>query len=198
MRRFLLLLFVLGGFWVAYQDWRLRELSQPPGVLVADVPEQAELEQARSFRVGDYALDALARYRIRARLLGREPYRWDAGSDLAPLDFALGWGPMSDSQVLSQLEISQGGRFYRWRYEGQPPVPVEQIIRSSANTHLIPADDGVARALDKMRPGQLVELSGYLVAARRTDGFTWKSSLRREDTGAGACELLWVESASVI
>jgi len=29
------------------------------------------------------------------------------------------------------------------------------------------------------------------------DGFAWRSSLTREDTGAGACELVYVESAAL-
>jgi hypothetical protein len=30
-----------------------------------------------------------------------------------------------------------------------------------------------------------------------SSGWRWVSSLSREDTGAGACELIWVESLSV-
>jgi hypothetical protein len=42
-----------------------------------------------------------------------------------------------------------------------------------------------------------VSLRGQLVDAVRADGFTWRTSLRRDDTGAGACELLLVESAAI-
>ena len=60
--------------------------------------------------------------------------------------------------------------------------------------HVIPADKQVARDLDKVRQGSLIRLQGKLVEARRSDGFHWRSSLTREDTGAGACELILVES----
>ena len=40
-------------------------------------------------------------------------------------------------------------------------------------------------------------LGGELVDAVRPDGFTWRTSLSREDTGAGACELFLVESAEL-
>jgi hypothetical protein len=43
-----------------------------------------------------------------------------------------------------------------------------------------------------------VIVRGYLVEARGADGWRWRSSLTREDTGAGACELIWVESVSTI
>ena len=39
----------------------------------------------------------------------------------------------------------------------------------------------------------LLTFSGYLIEARAPDGWRWRSSLTREDTGAGACELVWVE-----
>jgi hypothetical protein len=33
--------------------------------------------------------------------------------------------------------------------------------------------------------------------SRAPDGWRWRSSLTREDTGAGACELVWVERIAV-
>jgi hypothetical protein len=38
-----------------------------------------------------------------------------------------------------------------------------------------------------------VELSGWLVDAAGPEHFTWRSSRRRDDTGNGACELIYVE-----
>jgi hypothetical protein len=48
--------------------------------------------------------------------------------------------------------------------------------------------------LKKLRPGQIVTARGYLVDVRGPGGFTWNTSLSRTDTGAGACELFWVEA----
>jgi hypothetical protein len=59
--------------------------------------------------------------------------------------------------------------------------------------HLIPASDAVRRSIDRVRPGELVHLEGFLVDARRPDGWHWNTSLTREDTGFGACELVYVE-----
>ena len=52
-------------------------------------------------------------------------------------------------------------------------------------------------ARESVRAGQVVTLRGQLVDATRPDGFTWSTSLRRDDSGAGACELFLVESASL-
>lgn len=63
--------------------------------------------------------------------------------------------------------------------------------------HLIPADAVVEKVLKRVRVGNIVHVSGYLVEARAGDGWRWVSSLTREDTGAGACELIWVEQVEL-
>lgn len=173
----------------------MRSVDRAPGVLVAEDPAQEALKDAApTFHVGEYEIAALAHYRLRARLLGREAYHFHREADLSKVDFAVGWGPMSDSAVLAQMELRQGSRFFtlQWR---TPPLPEDVIFDHAANMHLIAADDTVARALDRMRIGEIVELEGYLVSATASDGWSWTSSLTRTDRGAGACELMWVQRA---
>jgi len=43
---------------------------------------------------------------------------------------------------------------------------------------------------------ELVTMKGYLVEITAGDGFKWRSSLSREDTRGGACELMWITSLS--
>lgn len=116
---------------------------------------------------------------------------------MSPVDFALGWGRMSDSAVLERLSFSQHGRFYYYSWRNQPPIPLSEIIRSSANMHLIPATKAVERILLRARAGQLVALSGKLVQIDGPKGWKWKSSLTRTDSGAGACEVIWVEDVEL-
>lgn len=184
--------------WGGWQSWKYRELHRPPGVLVRAEPLQGELEGPQGpFRVGRYSVQPQASYRIDARLLSRERYRLDSGADLAPLDFAVGWGPMSDTAVLEALRISQSNRYFRLRWD-QPPIPEDQMMTNASNMHLIAADAGVERRLDSMRAGQIIRLEGQLVRATRDDGWSWNTSLSRTDTGAGACELMWVTDARVL
>lgn len=182
--------------WGAWNSWRLREVEQPPGMMAAQEPRQEALEVPKPIEHHGYKLEALARYEITGRLLSRERYRWDASAELSPMDFALGWGPMSDSQILDRIDISQSARFASWRFEGgQPPIPIEIINQTMSNTHLIPANGDVFSQLNTMRVGQVVTLKGYLIRAKGPQGFTWQSSLVRTDWGAGACEVMYVESA---
>lgn len=128
-------------------------------------------------------------------MLAGERYRFALASDLMPRDLALGWGVMSDSSVIEQLAISQSDRFYFWKSRSNSlPAPVEQIIASSANMHLIAASAGVANAIDRARVGQVIELEGLLVDVAMAKGGELRTSLTRTDSGAGACEIVYVEN----
>jgi hypothetical protein len=192
MRRLPLVALLLLLSWGALGWWKHRPLHPPPGMLAVQAPEQVDLDHGALLQRGDTSLRTRAHFTLTARVLSREDYRFDGGAALAPVDFALGWGRMSDSAVLARIEISQSSRFYYW-HVSDFPIPRREIETSSANMHLIPADPGVRRAIDRVRPGELVHIEGFLVDASRPDGWQWHSSLTREDTGDGACELVYVE-----
>jgi hypothetical protein len=42
-----------------------------------------------------------------------------------------------------------------------------------------------------------VKLEGMLVNLQNPEGGTMATSLRRDDTGAGACEIIYVEKATI-
>ena len=185
----LALLAALAWFWHAS-----RPLRHPPGVLVGEAPRQIPLDNAPpALHKGNAALLPLAKFAMSARVLSRADYRWDALAALAPVDLALGWGRMSDSAILEKVDISQSGRFYRWQVR-EFPIPEREIIESSANMHLVPADATLARAIGQARVGDLVSFDGYLVEIDWPDGSKAVSSLTRSDSGPGACEIVWVEN----
>ncbi len=189
-KRWLIVALLVFGAW---QWWSSRSIEHTPGELVADEPQQTSISGSPpQFEKNGYTITALANFELNGRVLGVEHYRFDREADLAPVDLALGWGPMSDSAVLSKVSISQGGRVYFWHGD-EFPIPRRAIETHSANMHLIPADADVAKKFDDVHVGSIVSLAGYLVEARAGDGWHWRSSLTREDTGAGACELIWVQ-----
>ncbi len=178
------------------RDWQQKPITHPPGVLAAAKPVQVDV-QASSFELHDYQVTRKARFEIRARVLGTERYYMNREADLSPIDLALGWGVMSDQGLLNQLEISQSSRWYRWRYDNSIPVSDQKIINSSSNMHMIPAGASVERSLMKLREGDIVVLQGYLVDVDHDSGWRWRTSMTRTDTGAGACEIVYVESITV-
>lgn len=169
-----------------------RPVPHLPGVLVADEPAQDPPADPESWRYDEYEIRPLADYELRARVLSVERYRWGRSASLAPVDLALGWGVMSDSQTLDRFELTQGSRYFTL-YPQEGSIGLREALRHAANVHVIPADATARHALLGLKTGQLVTLRGRLVEVRGKDGFSWRSSLRRDDTGAGACELLWAD-----
>jgi hypothetical protein len=155
-------------------------------------PVQTAIELPAPFAYEKYTITPLARYHVTAVVLGRERYRNDQGAALAPVDLALGWGPMSVSSVINDLRFSQSGRWYEYSCPGEPPLDPGLMATHSANTHCLPADAEVRRRLLAVKRHELVTLEGYLVEVAGPDGYHWRSSLSRTDTGGGACEVFWI------
>ena len=199
MTRWIAAALLVACAWLAVDHFVFaRPIARGPGVVAAREPAQRQLgRDAPVFAKEGFRVAALASFEMEARVLHSKNYCCGGSDRLAPVDVAFGWGRMSDEAVLARIDVSQSGRFYFWRYEGPPPIPHREIERSSANMHLIPATKAIEKRLKNLRPGNVVALKGYLVDVRGEGGFRWTSSLTREDTGGGACELIWVEELEV-
>lgn len=162
-----------------------------PGVFAPEAPWQKETKAPR-FEFQDYTVTPLADFQIKAKVLSRENYHFGREAKLVPIDLAFGWGRMSDETVLAEIDFSQSNRWFHWRTDSFP-IPRKEIETYSANMHLIAADGSVASIIEQTRKGDIVELTGRLVRVDASDGWHWSSSLQRDDTGSGACELIWVE-----
>lgn len=180
-----------------YGAWNNREVDHPRGVLVTDEPRQKETP-SKPIKHKDVVLDTLAEYSLKARVLSTESYWIDRMAKIVPVDVALGWGVMSDSSLIEKLNIYQADRFYFYSWRGDLPVNPDEIVKSSANMHLIPATEYIENEIKKLRKGHLVELKGSLVRVNFSDGSDAMSSLAREDAGAGACEIMWVNFIRIL
>lgn len=179
MKRFLLLLTIAGfGYWFTGSDATVA-LEQVDGGLAYP----------------GYRFDNAEPIEMSGRLLSRRDYRTGRESDLSPTDFALGWGRLEDPTIAGQFEFSQSNRWYFWRSQTLP-IPKSEIAASAANVHLIPATDAVRDQLASVAVGDQVTLRGKLVDVLADDGWRWRSSRSRSDTGRGSCEVLLVEAVS--
>jgi hypothetical protein len=187
-----LLAFVLVGaaVWFYFHEPRANWRGMP----AAREPLQRPERLPHPFEQDGYTITPLARYQLTAVVLGRDRYRNDRGATLSPVDLALGWGPMSVASVINGLSISQSGRWYEYTWSGEPPLDPGLIATHSANTHCLPATAEVRRRLLEVKRHELVTMEGYLVEVSADDGYRWRSSLTRDDTGAGACEVFWITS----
>jgi hypothetical protein len=166
-------------------------LSRLPAEPPATQPVQLDLSGAQPLEWSGISLQPRALFALESRVLGRQPYRFGREAELSNLDLALGWGRMADAETVAHFSISQSGRFFFWRAR-EMPIPSAEVIRSAANMHMIAANDAVRAELRRLRPGDHMRLHGVLVDVHWSDGRHWKTSLTREDSGAGACEIVWV------
>lgn len=197
MRHWKAWLLIALAVWAGWTWWGNRPVARAAGVLAPDEPVQVDFDAPQPpIPFEGATLRPLARFSLEARVLSREDYRLDAEAALSPTDLAVGWGPMSDTTVLRDIDISQSGRFYYWQVKSFP-IPRRDIETHSANMHMIPADALVARELKRVRAGDIVALDGFLVEAEKPGGWRWHSSMTRTDTGAGACEVVYVRSLRI-
>ena len=193
-------LLIAASLWGGWNWWtRERHERVPAGIVAPDDPAQVNLDAPQPFAAKGHMMIPRARYEITARVLRKEIYRVDGGAHLAPVDLGLGWGAMSDTRVVDQLEFSQMGRFLYWKPRDWATFPLAptDIVKHAAQVHAIPADGDIDGRLRRLRPGQVVTLRGYLVDVRGPGGFVWNTSLRRDDSGDGACEIMWIERVDV-
>lgn len=194
MKNLLLILFLVALAWKLFVS---DSVELGPGIKVLNAPLQKTLVGEQPFSFDEYKITRLASFDLKAKILSKTNYRLGRESDLSPVDLALGWQSMSDESVLSQIDISQSNRWYYWRVK-QFPIPRNEIESQSANMHLVPADALVEKMISRAKQGQIIEMTGALIRVDADDNWHWQSSLSRDDTGAHACELVYVDSFNII
>jgi hypothetical protein len=192
----LLVAVVFAGYWL---------VSRPSAAGAGDPvdwseePYQEETDEEAfeiETRKGAVTLAPRADFEVSAVVAGAERYRLDGGSFLSPVDLALTWGELPEEPYKSKVSYDQSARFYFWRVPTRA-MDLRYIQEHSSNMHMIPGSPNVRRALLAVDPGDEVRVSGLLVNASMADGYNWKSSLSRTDSGPGACELVWVEELQI-
>lgn len=181
----------------AFQHYQKREIVHVAGDIAPDMPLQSRVDTVGTQNINGYEIIPLSKFSIKARVLAAKSYYLGREAELSPIDFALGWGRMSNQAVINKINITQSNRFYFWHVD-EFPISRAEIETHSANMHMVPANDLIEKRLKSARVGQLIHIDGYLIEAKASDGWHWKSSLTRNDTGNGACEVLLVKSIELL
>lgn len=175
-----------------------------PEVDVRREPLQKELEKPRVIRVERdgrvFQVQLTHEYEVSGLVLSRESYDLTWTNDFFDVDLGLIWG--EDVEELRQkYKFHQDGRWLYWRSQG----PVSELERARitqhiGNQHLIPREGSrrIAHAIRWVGKGDRVRIRGFLATILDS---AWqpvaRSSTRRDDTGAGACEIVWVEEIQI-
>lgn len=170
---------------------------------VSGDPLQAPLSKPlKDIYYNSYRITPKNEFAMKALVLSAKRYARNTGdhpSNLAPVDFAVGWGPMSDPEILTQINIGQQDRWYFFRSSGMSRLKPDGIYRHSGNMHMIPATQEVKDKLLQVQRGDVVSIRGYLVDVQApVGGWRWVSSVSREDRGDGSCEVIYVTDVQIL
>lgn len=182
--------------WV--RGWPRGGVSAPPVTLGEEpfqeaLPEPLPIQVHRDGRT--FFLLQTHRFAVSGHVLSATEYDLAWTNDFFDVDLGLAWGDQVD-RLLDQYDFRQNARWLFW----QADRPIDEAERRYVTTHvgnlhLIPAEGRptVDRALRWARKGDRVRIEGTLVTIQ--DAGTnelARSSTTRDDTGGGACEIVYV------
>lgn len=166
------------------------DVLQPPSV------EKQDPQVVRLSKDGfDIAITQKAAYTVRGIVVSRENYHLGWNTILSPADVALCWGKLAENGTYRRLKWSQGNRWYFWRAGEEFGYNNDFVAQHSSNNHLIPATPNLAKAVKGLKEGDAVELTGHLVdvtAVRKSESYSWNSSVSTTDRGDGSCEIIYL------
>ena len=157
----------------------------------------------------DYELTPLYDYGISGLIVGKMDYRIFSISrtdSVFPMDLALVWGDNVKNRVYRdrRVKFTEDGRWVRVSWYGD----VNFNFSALSNNHLLINDRAPERKLKVLTLGDQVRITGQLVNVRGypsgragepgLEPFTWTTSVTRDDSGSGACEVVYVENIKVL
>lgn len=179
------------------------KITHEPGQLIESAPTQDNLTSANSIpqvTIGQYIITPLTTYSGSVLILGVEDYYFGDDVDLMPRDYIFSWGKLTNQDLIDKVEFDQGGRWYRYTIpnENLSYISNDDVGLNSANTHVIPADSFIAEKMSGIAPGDIIKFNGYLVSVfDKKSGWTMSSSLSRDDTRGGACEVVYITDVEI-
>ena len=178
----------------------LRHERAPLPNLSGDPVQTSDDRPPFEFRAGSARYRVIPRYRWdeSARVVSERPYRFSKAAALIPHDLVLAWGPLVLPPYAGKLHFTQYGRFYMWGTSDRA-LDRQTVVTHTANTHVIPSDDRLRRAVACLSRGDDVRLEGWLVDVEGIDEptFRWKTSTSRDDEGPGGCETVFLTRLTV-
>jgi hypothetical protein len=114
-------------------------------------------------------------------------------------DLCVVWGPTAMAGVYRGMEFSSG-EFTCYARPRSAEAARHFDPTALSNNHLLAAEEGLRERLRKLRRGDQIRLRGQLAAYGHDHGFPFRrgTSTRRDDTGNGACETIYVNELEVL
>lgn len=177
-----------------------RPIYQGEIAMPIQIDIKGKKEMKHSGKEGEVELLQRAQYELKGVVKSKKKYS-DFASQISEYDLTMAWGDLNKVEIDKFIRYSQSGRWYYYRYEAGTPVGADYISKHSANVHIIHKNNEVLNQIKKINEGDHIILKGYLVDVdfkNRDNVPLWKTSRTRNDTGDGACEIMYVEEVTII
>ena len=141
----------------------------------------------------------LADFDITGIVVSTKKYHSGFDAKVVPLDIGIVWGDVAKEEYLRHIHFEQIVRFLRYRFTGAVPFDYDYLNKNVANIHVMSANSKLKRVLNSIKKNDKVQLKGYLIhiSSINDSRYYRRSSLTRDDTGDGACEVMWVNYVRV-
>jgi len=164
------------------------------------------------FSRNDYAYEVipLYEYEISGLIVSKINYKAfsiEKFNRVFPIDLCLIWGENVKSGVYRNpaLRFSQDCRWCNVQYLSSD---IKFDFNKISNNHLLVKEPVLERKLRSLAVGDQVKLIGKLVNIKATlkgeagtydaSSYSWNTSVIRTDSGAGACEVIYVEKIEIL
>ncbi|MBI4618284.1 MAG: hypothetical protein HY720_32090 [Planctomycetes bacterium] len=168
-----------------------------PGLLAEPVQRPTTRETfSFEYRGVTYDVEPVAEYEIQGLVVAHNDTSsigdvYHDSSSVDTKDVGMIWGDNLRTDDFRKCEYRSGS----WTCYVEWPAGVKFHLDSMSNTHIVTGDDEVRGEVGRIRVGDQVRLTGLLVNyrdGRRPDSWR-RSSTVRQDTGNGACEVMFLE-----
>lgn len=190
-----------------FQAYRFATAPKYDSIATKDIdptadPIQIDLENAEPipFKIGDVnaSLVPKARYEMVGKVCSRNNYTHGWLKDVAPFDLCVMWGRLATENLSGKVKFWQDDmRFSQFYVMPGSPFDVGYVYSHFSNNHVICHDETLCKAVSRIDKGDIVRVTGYLIYMQGTykgNEVNWNSSLSRNDTGNGACEIIYLSS----
>ena len=203
-----LLILLFAVIWIT--GWFVRGSLPNPSVIV-NALRSAPLQRETALKPFDfeyakssYVIEPLAEYDISGLIVTHnDPGGWgDIYHDDSSVDFrdlCLIWGSNLNSVIFENFEFWSEPWTCNARTYSDAAVQAFDLS-ALGNNHLLSADQEVQQTINSARIGDQIHLKGLLIDyyPPGMKEYGRRSSLTRDDTGNGACEVMYVQSAEIL
>lgn len=124
-------------------------------------------------------------------------YHKQWGDDLNVKDICVLWGDNLQDQILQNFIFSSTDWTCNFKTLNDSAWEAFDQNQGS-NNHLLVADENLKKEIKKAKKGDQIYFKGYLAKYSHDQGFERDTSTSREDTGNGACEVVYVTDFKIL